>query len=186
MRVFIGIKLDKASVERVNRCLKPFKKIATPLKWTKDENIHLTVKFLGEVAAEKYRQIEQVLSADHYDVVPFTMKITGLGKFGRGGGLNILWAGVEKNENLEKLFHKIEKNLHSLKIEKEERPFKPHITLARNKREFNWRPIFQLLEENRECPIAQLEVKGFQIFKSDLASTGPTYTLLKEIPLVQS
>lgn len=185
MRVFIGIKLDETTVEKVNRCLKPFKKIATPLKWTKDINIHLTLKFIGEVNQEKYIQIEQVLTEDLYDISPFPMRISGLGKFGRHDELNILWAGIEKNETLERLFRKIEKKLYIIKIDKESRAFNPHITLARNRRIFNWKPIFSLLEESRDCPIAELEVKGFQIFKSELSSNGPTYTILKEIALVQ-
>ena len=61
MRVFVGIKLDDAVVEKINNALKPFKKISTPIKWVKSENIHLTLKFIGEISGERKDELSSRL-----------------------------------------------------------------------------------------------------------------------------
>jgi len=186
MRVFVGIKLDREAVEKIIATLKPFRKIATPIKWTKPENIHLTLKFIGDLEPAAYKQLEQVLSNGDYQLSPFTVRISGIGKFGRGPELTILWAGITPSPKLESLYRDIENRLASIGIPRENRPFKPHITLARNKKNFDTKPYIRLIDEHQGTFISESAIAGFQIFKSDLAPDGPTYTILKEIPLEQS
>jgi 2'-5' RNA ligase len=183
MRVFVGIKLDRTAVDNLAKVLKPFRKIAVPVKWTKTENIHLTLKFIGDVEQAAYQSIQQALSTDNYPVSEFLVRISGIGKFGRGQELNILWAGIEQSSPLEILFREIEGRLAGVGIPKETRPFKPHITLARNKKNIDVKPYLRLIEQHQDTFISESAVKGFQIFKSDLSPVGPTYTILKEITL---
>lgn len=181
MRIFFGIKFDDSAHDAVESALKPFKKIGTPIKWVKTENIHLTLKFIGEVPQEKYTRIEEVLTESDFNVGAFDLEVAGFGKFGRGRELNILWTGIGKNAQLEDLYHRIEEALEKIGIKKEKRPFKPHVTVGRNKKNYNFKPIFELLEQNADVSINKLKVTAFQIFKSELFSTGPVYTILKEI-----
>lgn len=186
MRVFVGIKLDRDALDHIAKVLRPFRKLANPVKWTKSENIHLTLKFIGDVEPEVYQDINRVLATDNYPVSNFPVRISGIGKFGRGQELNILWAGVEPSSPLETLFREIEERLATIRIPKENRPFKPHITLARNKKNIDVKPYLRLIDQHRDTFISESTVMGFQIFKSDLSSVGPTYTILKEISLEQS
>lgn len=181
MRIFIGIKFEDSTREEIERALKPFKKIATPIKYVKTENIHLTLKFIGEVPQEKYSQIEEVLSNNDFNVGAFELEIVGFGKFGRGKELNILWIGIEKNEKVENLYLRIENALGKIGISKEKRPFKPHVTVGRNRKKYNFKPIFELLDKSADIFKTKFKVHAFQIFKSELFSTGPVYTILKEI-----
>ena len=183
MRVFVGIKLDRTAVDNLTTVLKPFRKIAAPIKWTKTENIHLTLKFIGDVEQEDYQSIQQVLSTDNYPVSEFPVRISGIGKFGRGQELNILWAGIEPSSPLESLYREIEDRLAGIRIPKETRPFKPHITLARNKKNIDVKPYLRLIDQHRDTFISVTAVKSCQRFKSDLSPAGPTYTILKEITL---
>ena len=181
MRIFIGIKFDDSTHEEIERALQPFKKISTPIKWVETKNIHLTLKFIGEVPGEKYSRIEDVLTSTDFNVGAFDLEISGFGKFGRGKELNILWIGIVENEKLEDLYRRMEDALAKIGIAKEERLFKPHLTVGRNKKQYNFKPVFELLQEKKNMFVGKLRINSFQIFKSELFSSGPVYTILKEI-----
>lgn len=183
MRVFIGIKLNNSVKEEINKVLRPFKKISTPLKWVKPENIHLTLKFIGEISEEKYLQIKESLTNNNFNIKPFNLKFSGLGRFGRGNNINIFWVGIENNNELKNLFKEIENRLENINIKKDTREFKPHITLGRNKKQFNFKSFFKILDEYNNQFISEVKVDSFQIFKSELSYSGPTHTILKEIQL---
>ena len=111
MRIFIGIKLDDAVLDSIEKFLKPFKKMASPVKWTARENLHVTLKFIGEVPTEKFKQIDTLLAEGDFKTGVIDLNITGCGKFGKGRDLNIFWVGLEKNPKLEDLFNRIENTL---------------------------------------------------------------------------
>jgi 2'-5' RNA ligase len=186
MRLFIGIKLPADAIENVEKFLKPFKKIGTPIRWTKTENIHVTLKFIGEVTPEKYAQIENVLTGTPFNTGTFDLSLAGCGKFGKGGDLNIFWIGIAPCGPLETIYNKLEESLAKIGIKKEDRAFKPHITVGRNKKNFNFKSLFQLIDENKDRPIAQFPVTHFQLFESRLTPEGPIYNLLKEIPVAEA
>ncbi|MEI6613489.1 MAG: RNA 2',3'-cyclic phosphodiesterase [Chrysiogenales bacterium] len=186
MRIFVGIKLDDAIRESITRELNSFKKIANSIRWTEIGNIHLTLKFIGEVAEVQVEQIKEVLLAAKIPVAPFLLKISGFGKYPAGDDLHIFWAGVEDNPYLQILFDDIENTLGPLGIAREVRPFNPHITLGRNKAHYNFKTLFELLAEKRAIFLAECRVTSFQLFSSHLTPAGPQYKILKEIPLEQS
>jgi 2'-5' RNA ligase len=186
MRIFFGIQLDEATRESIARELKPFKKIANSIRWTESGNIHLTLKFVGEISEALLGRIEAVLLAAKIPVAPFQLKISGFGKFPVGDDLHIFWAGVDDTPQLRALFDWIENTLAPLGISGEAQPFNPHITLGRNKGRYNFKTLFELLAENRDIFLAECQVNSFQLFSSRLTPAGPLYRILKEIPLEQS
>jgi RNA 2',3'-cyclic 3'-phosphodiesterase len=183
MRIFIGIKLDDRVHEEIESFLKPFKKISSPMRWVKPANIHLTLKFIGEASEGRYTQIEGSLKDTEFDTGPVELQLSGCGKFGRGDSLDIFWIGVTPSASLTEIFNKIETSLTKAGIGKENRPFKPHLTVGRNKKHFNFKSFLRLMEENNQRVISQFTASGFQVFKSQLQPEGPIYTVLKEIPL---
>lgn len=186
MRIFIGIKLDDRVHEEIESFLKPFKKISSPLRWVKPANVHLTLKFIGEVSEEKYSQIDRRLSEVEFNTDPFALQLSGCGKFGKDDSLNIFWVGIAPSAPLTEIFNKIETALAKIGIEKEKRPFTPHLTVGRNKKTFNFKSFSGLIEENSHRPVSQLTVSHVQVFKSQLRPEGPIYSILKEIPLAQA
>lgn len=185
MRIFIGIKLADSVTAGIEKFLEPFRKIASPVRWVKPQNIHLTLKFIGDVPDDIYKKIEATLGEPltEQDAGTFDVTLAGCGKFGKGTALSIFWIGIEPNQPLAGLYHTIENRLEKIGIPKEDRPFKPHITIGRNKLNFNFTHFFQLIDRHRDQRIAQFPVTGFQLFKSNLTPDGPIYTILKEIPL---
>ncbi len=189
MRIFIGIKLADSVTASIQKFLEPFQKISTPVRWIKPKNIHLTLKFIGEVDQETYRNIESALSepfADELDdTVPgsFDVELTGCGKFGKGTALSIFWIGIRPTPALTSLYQSIEERLDRIGIPKEDRPFKPHITVGRNKRHYNFGKFNELIEQYGDQRINRFPVSAIQLFKSKLTPDGPIYTILKEISL---
>lgn len=185
MRIFIGIKLDESTLAHTEKFLKPFKKISTPIKWTRLENLHLTLKFIGDITPTEYAHILGFLEKKDFNTGPIDMTLSGCGSFnrGRGGALSIFWLGITPDPRLEDLYQRLEDAMSRAGVPKEEREFTPHITAGRNKRNFNFKPIFQLIEENSDRFIARQKITAFQVFKSQLTPGGPIYSLLTEIPI---
>jgi 2'-5' RNA ligase len=181
MRTFIGMKLEAETREKIASALKPFKKIATPIKWVKPENWHLTMKFIGEVNDEKKDRIIRALNEIPIPVQPFEIVISGFGKFGRGDDLNIFWAGIEENQILKKIYLQIEEALEKIQVKREDREFRPHLTIGRNRKPFNFKPFAAIIEKEQSRRIASFIARGFQIFQSILTPEGPIYNIVEEI-----
>ena len=183
MRIFIGIKMPEEIVAAISQKLKPLKKLSTHIRWVKTDNIHLSIKFIGEVSPNKCSEICHTLTTTPLNIKPFKTNITGWGKFGRQGQLNIFWAGMEYSPSLEKLYSQVEDLTAGLSIERESRNYTPHITLGRNKTLFNLKQVVSFIDKYADQTISPLAINKFQVFQSELSSSGPTYTIMQEIPL---
>jgi 2'-5' RNA ligase len=183
MRVFIGIKPDDSVREMIGDALKPFQKISTPIKWVKPENIHITLKFIGEIGPVRKDQLIDRLKNARFQSAPISLHIFGFGKFGPGENLNIFWAGIEPSPPLKQVYDRIEETLAEMGIPRETRPFKSHLTLGRNKKHVNLKMILTLIEQYRDVSIARFTADGFHIFKSNLTAEGPIYSILEEVKL---
>lgn len=186
MRIFTGIKLAEEARKKILKEVLPFKKAGTAIRWTENCNIHLTLKFIGEVDESMTARVSEALAAAKIAAAPFRLRIRGFGKFPSGESLHVFWAGVEDNPDLLALFAGIEKALLPLGIARDMRPFHPHLTLGRNKVRCNFMAFFALLAEKCDRFLAEWQVAAFQLFASRLTPAGPVYSVLKEIPLVQS
>jgi RNA 2',3'-cyclic 3'-phosphodiesterase len=167
VRLFIAIdiplELQSAlgKVQRENRSL--------PLRFVKPEDIHLTLKFLGDVPDERLEGIRQALSTVLFE--PFTIATAGFGTFAHA-----LWLGVEPSEQLLHLQHDIERACLPF-APKDQKKFKAHLTLARfadAHLEHALRERFR--EEMLDC---SWSVVSFVLYESRLTPEGPVYTLLQ-------
>ena len=186
MRIFAGIQLAETVRERIAAELKPFKAIANSIRWTESPNVHLTLKFIGEVSPARVELIREALRSAKIPAAPFQLRIRGFGKFPAGDDLHIFWAGVEDSPPLQELFAGIEATLAFLGVARETRPFSPHITLGRNKARYNFKTLFELLAAEEDVFLAEFPVSSFQLFSSKLTPGGPLYSVLEEIPIEQS
>jgi 2'-5' RNA ligase len=194
MRIFTGIQLAAEVKDTILRELQPFRGAAAPMRWTGRDNIHLTLKFIGEVDDELAAKAGEALAAACIPAAPFRLRLMGFGKFPAADGLDVLWAGVEASPALDSLFAGVEAALRPLGIEPDTRPFHPHVTLGRNKApsmrggtaRFDFGTLFSLLAEKGGLFLGESPVDSFQLFSSRLAPAGPVYAILKEIPLAQS
>jgi RNA 2',3'-cyclic 3'-phosphodiesterase len=186
MRIFTGIKLTEEAREKILQQAQPFKTAGASIRWTASGNIHLTLKFIGEVDERMAERVAAALAAARIAVAPFRLRFSGFGKFPHGEDLKIFWAGVEDNPGLLALFNGIEEALLPLGIARDTRPFQPHLTLGRNKARADFAALLALLAEKQDLFLCECPVAAFQLYASRLLPSGPVYSELKEIALVQS
>lgn len=175
MRLFIGIKLSEQVRGKLCEICRDLKKSATHMKWVKEDNVHLTLKFLGET--DKRDQIKELL-ANKISATEFTLKFSGLGKFGIRDELRVLWAGIEPSDKLNSLFNEIESGLEPVGFQKDQRIFSPHITLGRNKYGKVQQDVINKIDMLSNHYFGEQEITSFQLMSSTLTLAGPIYKTL--------
>jgi 2'-5' RNA ligase len=149
------------------------------LRWVPDENIHLTLRFIGEVERPLAEDIASALQTLRFP--PFTLKLAGVGKFAQRHG-GALWAAVQPKDEVAALAAKVERCCISAGLEPERRAFHPHITLAR----FNRRSaaaVDPFLERNRALTSEPFAVASFTLFESRLSRHGALHETVTEYRL---
>ncbi len=148
--------------------------------WVKPENIHLTLRFIGEVDEGGFRDIDAALGqvlAPGFDV-----SLGGVGCFPKRGPPKVVWAGVAKNAALAHLYDKVESALVRTGLEPEGRKFAPHVTLARLKRARMGR-VREFVSQNMSFEAGPFPVRSFTLFSSFLARGGAIHRPETEYPL---
>ena len=149
-------------------------------KWVKPEQIHLTLRFIGEVDGHVFRCI-----ADELETVkaePFSLTLKGVGHFPPKKKPRVLWIGIEHNEKLVALRNKVESALVRAGLEPEKRKFSPHITIARFKTP-NVEKISRFIAGNNLFATESFEVNEFHLYSSTLTSDGALHIRESTYPL---
>jgi 2'-5' RNA ligase len=185
MRLFIAIDINedvRKAIANLQQQLKDKMKNGNGLKWVAPENMHLTLKFLGETEENKIDEIIAAIEIACADKKTFDFSLSSLGTFGRPA--KVLWLGCEKpNSGLVKLAGDLDISLNELGLEKEDRPFSAHLTLGRIKDSGVDKNLRQLLKNWPPPQIPQITADSVCLYKSQLTQDGPVYTLLKKIEL---
>jgi RNA 2',3'-cyclic 3'-phosphodiesterase len=146
-------------------------------RWQDDAQLHLTLRFIGDVDARTGDDILIALSSLH--AVPFDIAIIGVGSFANNGRTDTLWAGVTPHEPLTALHRKIDHVLIRGGLPTERRAYRPHITLARGR----MGPADTFLNANAALTSPPFAVTHFGLYESSLGSDGARYTLVERWPL---
>ena len=152
-------------------------------RWIKPDNIHLTLRFIGEIRNDLASDIDMALS--EITAAAFQLELDGIGSFARGKHPHALWAGVAKSEPLMHLQAKIESSLVRSGLNPEERKFSPHITIARLK-EMRPNRVEAWLADHGGFRTEPFQVDRFALFSSFLKSEGALYIEETSYPLEPS
>jgi len=169
IRLFIGLELPAMTRERLALLCAGL----PGAKWVKPENLHLTLRFIGEVENGLAEDIDEALA--RVRAPRFDLALDSVGFFGKPAAARILWAGVAKSEPLSHLQMKVETAVQRAGLPAEERKFSPHVTLARLK----GAPLQRLrryVGENADFRAGPIAVERFTLFSSFLSSSGAIYT----------
>jgi len=175
MRLFIAIDLPEQAKENIEKIKSELKGIKG-VKPVSKENIHLTLKFLGEVSDNKAEDIAKALSQVKFK--PFNISINKMGVFPNEQRIQVLWVDAEPAGPLFELKKEIDKALPKFK---DDHPFKSHITFARIKyiaNDADKKKILDILKKSVEK--TSFLVDKFRLYKSDLQPMGPVYNVVKE------
>jgi len=148
-------------------------------RWQSEDQLHLTLRFIGEVDRHQAGDIHAALGGIHQ--APFEIALSGIGAFERRGQAEAVWAGVAPHEPLRTLHKKVDAALLRVGVAPDERAYLPHITLARLKRSSG--PVGNLLEQSGGLTSPFFAVADFALFESTLTPDGAVYALVERYPL---
>lgn len=185
-RAFVALEMPEPMQRELHKLALPIQRQMKdlPLRWVQIPNIHLTLKFLGPVSPEQIAQIGPRLQALAAQTPPLPVHIAAVGAFPNAVQPRVLWAGLETPPELHDLQASLERELVALGFPAEPHPFRPHLTLARVRREHrpaNIKRISEMLAEAKVNPPQSIALDSLALFSSDLKPGGSVYT-----PLVRS
>lgn len=188
VRAFIAIDLPpslQASIEQnVSRLRLSLGSDA--IRWVPAGNMHLTLKFLGNVPAPHLDFLKHMLTRVAGGFPPFDLTIGGLGSFPNSKRIRVLWAGIHSGNELTDLQRGIDAGAADLGYEKDERPFSPHLTLGRVRQGLDDRTLQSIRNAAASFQLGRIgtaRVESVHIYQSDLHADGSTYTKLFSAPL---
>jgi len=182
MRLFAGISIPPEVRKNLNRILEQLRPAAPDLRWSRPENLHITTKFLGEVPEEDVNRV-----IDALDALPpvgrIPIAVRGLGWFPNPHSPRVFWCGIEAPPALAELARATETALAPLGIEKENRKYSPHLTLARIHPGAGLVKLQQAVAGLASVEFGQFTAFEFHLFLSELGPGGSKYTKLADFPL---
>lgn len=183
MRLFIAIELTSEIRAALAAFLKELRGIAPQAKWVRTENLHITLKFLGETEPTKLRGIQDALGSIH-SPERVTLDFRGLGFFPNEKRPRVFWVGMEGSGNLKTLAEDIDHKMHKVGFALEDRPFTPHLTLARFQPPGLPPKLGAAAKENCSRNFGSLTAGEFHLIESKLKPSGAEYTTLQSFPFV--
>lgn len=176
IRVFVALELPEAIRERLAGLVWPI----AGARWVAMENLHLTLRFIGEVDEVRAADIDAGLARIEFDA--FSFDLAGAGHFGSGNGARALWAGVAACPPLLQLQAKIERAVVQAGEEPERRKFHAHVTLARLRGGHGAR-VEQFVAEHGGLAMGPIAAPSFALISSSLGRSGADYTTEVRYPL---
>jgi len=182
IRAFIAIELPREVQIRLAEIIEQFSSQGIRcVRWVAPNNIHLTLQFLGEVPLTTLNALKIALQPVAGSQEPFAINIRGIGAFPNIRHPRVIWAGLQAPANLMTLQTLISRTIQQIGIPVEDRPFSPHLTLGRIKRDatpVDLTTLSSALENLSVGSLANVRAQSVTLFRSDLSSQGPTYTAL--------
>lgn len=184
LRVFVAVKVDNPLVlSRVSQLQQDLEKAGIRAKFVEPENLHITLRFVGEIPQAGVELLRRRLFEVRYE--PFTMVVKGVGGFPTISSPRVLWLGVEEGApRLEELARMVNGVVNSLKLGKEESEerFAPHLTIARLKGPLT-PTARKILGGLSDAVLGEQHVDCFYLFKSTLTPRGPVYSVIEKYAL---
>jgi len=182
LRAFIAVELPLEIRQTVcNTTSKLRNEIGALVRWVPIENMHLTLKFLGDVSPPNVELLSQMLRAEMDLFNCFDLRLNGLGSFPNLKRPRVIYIGIQAPAGLEALQRGIESASRRLGYGSEERGFSPHLTIGRVKQNVTateQQTIRRALEGTKIDALGTARVNSVELFKSDLRPTGSVYTRL--------
>jgi len=188
MRVFIAIDIDDKIRKAIANLQKQIAlKVSSvkqgDLKWVEPNNIHLTLKFLGEISDEQLAEVSEITKTIAQAHQKFNLEIESVGSFG-GRSAKVVWVGAGKGtEALLALQKDLDDLLEQAGYPKEEREFSAHLTLCRVNHPIAGLKVGEALPQFSHLRLGSIAADAIYIYQSQLTPAGPNYTLLGEFKL---
>lgn len=184
MRLFVAVNLPEEERARLYDAAAELRNGGFPVRWVARDALHLTLKFLGDVAEAQVSAIESVLGAVAAAYSPVWLGLGGVGAFPNLRNPRVVWLGVEQAPELLSLQRDVERGLEPLGFAPEQRPYSPHLTLGRARRGTRAGDFLRLASMAQSVPYeAAITVNSVDLMRSHLSPGGARYERIAAIPL---
>lgn len=189
MRLFVALAIPAAVRDNLAALLKDLRDLSLRLgdkrgRWVRPENLHVTLKFVGEAADTKLEGIRDALAKIRSDA-PVDLQFRGLGYFPNEKHPRVLWVGLNASSNLALLAEDIDRALEPQGVAPEKRAFAPHVTLARFEPPGLHEKLGAAIQKNSQREFGSFQVRDFHLIESKLRPSGAEYTTLASFPLMR-
>jgi len=179
VRCFIAIEMNEAVQELAIAAQQRLREYGAGIRWVRPEQIHITLKFLGEVPDQKVVRVAGAMAAVAEATPPFRIEVGGIGCFPPRGWVRVVWIGLrDPSGELGRCFDRCEAQMSRLGFAREGRGFSPHITIGRVRKGSNLAALRSAIETIDLPGTCSFEVDELVLFQSVLGPKGPTYTAL--------
>lgn len=177
-RLFVAIDLPDA----IKRTLDPLMRGLGDVRWMTDDQLHLTLRFIGELDNGRTNEVADALSL--VPGLPFDLHLKGIGHFPPRGEPRVIWTGVERQPELTALKRRIDRALQQAGIERDRQKYAPHVTLARLRRPPTQAGLATYLMRHSLYRSPGFPVSGFRLYSSWLDGHGADYQIEASYDLV--
>ena len=172
LRAFIAIEID--AFQGLTDFITDLKRSPTRIKAVEAENLHITLRFLGDIEESKAEELAAALqSLEQHDT--FSFEVKGAGAFPSVRNPKVVWAGIEEDGTLSDVQRKVENICENLGLGRDKRDFSPHLTVGRVK-DRNPKGIRPVIEKYRDTRFGTVQVREIKLKKSVLTPQGPIYS----------
>ncbi len=178
IRAFLAIDLDDDLKPKINRIIKEFKKTDARIKYVELTNLHLTLKFFGDIDTDGLDLLEEAISNVVSQFDSFKIKIKGCGAFPNTNRIKVIWVGIDDDAIINDLHDSLDKEFVRLGFD-EDRKFSTHLTIGRMKSAKSKNKVKSTIEEFGDVEVGEMEVAHITLKKSTLTPAGPIYEDLK-------
>ena len=170
MRLFVALDLPAS----VKKSLTKISYGLSGVRWVEPDQMHLTLRFIGDTDVQKEQAARAAL--EEVSFAPFELQVRGVGQFPEQGAAQVLWAGVDTSDALEKLASDVEAALVAHRLRPEKKPFSAHITLGRMRNPMKPERLRKFYDQNADFETEPFKVTEFSLYSSLLTPNGSIYT----------
>lgn len=182
-RLFVALDPPPSLTAALAESLAEARPLAPDARWSQAEKLHLTLAFLGHLPADRVEPIRAALARAAARHGPPAIHLGGAGTFGRGARARVLWLGVDGGEALQELQAAVAAGLEAAIGYHEDRPYRPHLTLARAREPRGSRDLLRARDALAALDLGSFPARELLLYRSELSPGGALYTQLATFPL---
>ncbi len=186
IRTFIAIELPEEIIYTISKVQEEIKSYGLKIRWVRPENIHLTLKFLGDIQEADTEKVARAVSESVTGYHPISIAVKGIGVFPGIKRPRVIWLGISKQLDLLTGLQKtLDEKLEAIGFPKEKRPFRGHLTLGRIKDKIDPKRLNDVLKEFNKFESEHFFADRIILYKSELKPKGAVYTKLANQLLIE-
>jgi RNA 2',3'-cyclic 3'-phosphodiesterase len=182
MRLFAALELNSKAVANLVELIRRLRPVA-PIRWVHPQNVHLTLKYIGEYPEHRLEHVVRALSQVKL-TQPLLVPLAGLGYFPNAQNPKIMWAGAENTPGLRQLASQVDAALQPLGVAPDVRPFQPHLTLGRIIEDEPLEEMHKAVEDLPSREFGLLSPESFSLFETALTPEGAIHRRVADFPFL--